>query len=139
MSWLERISVQESCEQSDRPETPEKSMEPGLTGQYDWEVREKAGMHTPPPPPECMGVEGEYDPCGLAKRVALALDRDPIVDDLATLEIIQIGRAIALKGRVAEPSVLSRIVEVASQVDGTDAVDTNQVNVESETHPPSQS
>jgi hypothetical protein len=128
--------VQESCDQSDRPHNSDRpyhsdrEMEPGLTGQYDWELREKAGLHTPPPPPECMGVEGEYDPCGLAKRVALALDHDPIVDDLETLEIIQIGQAIAFKGSVAEPSTLARIVELASAVDGTHTVDTNQVVVE---------
>ncbi|MBD2460919.1 BON domain-containing protein [Oscillatoria sp. FACHB-1407] len=127
MSWLERISVQESSDQGEQ--TLAKSMEPGLTGQYDWELREKAGIHTPPPPPECMGLEGEYDPCGLAKRVALALDHDPIIDDLKTLEIIQIGRAIALKGQVADASVLSRIVEVVSAVDGTDTVDVNRVTV----------
>ena len=127
MSWLERISVQESCDQGDRPQNAEQSMEPGLAGQFDWELREKAGMHTPPPPPECMGVEGEYDPCGLAKRVALALDHDPIVDDLKTLEIIQIGQAIAFRGSVAESSTLSRIIELARAVDGTHAVDVNQV------------
>lgn len=130
MSWLERISVKESCNQGDRDHDPNQSMEPGLTGQYDWELREKAGMHSPPPPPACMGLEGEYDPCGLAKRVALALDHDPIVDDIKTLEIIQMGRAIALKGSIPEAAILSRIIELASAVDGTDAVDVNQVVID---------
>jgi hypothetical protein len=129
MSWLERISTQASYKQDDREENPEQGMGPGLTGQYDRELREKAGLHTPPPPPECMGLEGEYDPSGLAKRVAVALDQDAMVDDIETLEIIQIGRAIAFKGQVPNQAILDRIVELASQVDGTDEVNTNQVVV----------
>ncbi|MBW4623297.1 MAG: BON domain-containing protein [Cyanosarcina radialis HA8281-LM2] len=128
MSWLERISA--LPERGNEPPSNEEQMSPGLTGQYDWELREKAGQHMPPPPPEAMGVEGEYDPSGLAKRVAAALDGDPIVEDLETVEIVQIGKAIVFKGRVPEPGILERLVEIASQVDGTAEVDTHEVIVE---------
>lgn len=128
MSWLERISV--LPERGNAQPSTEEQMSPGLTGEYDWELREKAGLHMPPPPPEAMGIEGEYDPSGLAKRVAMALDRDPIVEDLETVEIVQIGKAIVLKGQVPEQGVLDRLVKIASQVDGTAEVDTHEVVVE---------
>ncbi|MGJ3253388.1 MAG: BON domain-containing protein [Elainellaceae cyanobacterium] len=131
MSWLERISVQ-SVEVNDGDVTPYQRMNPGLTGQYNYELREKAGLHTPPIPPECMGVEGEFDPAGLVKRVAIALDESPTIDDISSLELIQIGSAIVLKGRVSDPSIVTSITELASQVDGTEVVDTSQVFVKPE-------
>ncbi|NJN85128.1 MAG: BON domain-containing protein [Leptolyngbyaceae cyanobacterium SL_7_1] len=127
MSWIDRISVKE-LQQKSTQSAPAK-MTPGLTGEYDRELREKAGLHIPPPPPECMGVEGEYDPSGLAKRVAIALDQDPMIEDIGTLEIVQTGRTIAFKGHLADQVILDRIVELASKVDGTDRVDVEQVEV----------
>ncbi|HHP7244009.1 MAG TPA: BON domain-containing protein [Elainellaceae cyanobacterium] len=131
MSWLERISVQ-SVESNGEGITSYQRMKPGLTGQYNYELREKAGLHTPPTPPECMGVEGEFDPAGLVKRVAIALDESPAVDDISSLELIQLGSAIVLKGRVSDSSVLTNITELVSQVDGTEVIDTNQVFVKPE-------
>lgn len=129
MSWLNRISVQESEAQEPEPKNPEQKMSPGLTGEYDWELREKAGLRSPPPPPENMGVEGEYDLSGLVKRVAIALDKDPLITDLTTLEIIQKGRAIVFKGEIADRDILNRIVEITAQVDGTEIIDVNGVVV----------
>lgn len=132
MSWLERLSVEETekVERKNSLLSDEERMSPGLTGEYDQELREKAGMHSPPPFPEYMGVEGEYDPSGLAKRVALSLDQDPEVEDIDSLYIVQEGCTIKLQGRIANQDTLDRIVKLASQVDGTDAVDTNDVTIE---------
>lgn len=127
MSWIDRISARQS--QQDPTPHPTPKMTPGLTGEYDRELREKAGLHIPPPPPEHMGVEGEYDPSGLAKRVAIALQNDPLIADIETLEIIQVGRTIAFKGYLPDPTLLNRIVELAGRVDGTDRVDTDEVEV----------
>jgi hypothetical protein len=102
-------------------------MSPGLDGDYDWELREKAGMHTPPTPPEFMGLEGEYDSCGLAKRVAIALDQEPDIEDLSTLSIVQAGSTIRFTGAVPDQDTLDRIVELTAKVDGTKSVDTSQV------------
>ncbi|NJN56902.1 MAG: BON domain-containing protein [Leptolyngbyaceae cyanobacterium SL_5_9] len=102
MTWMERIIVEEiergDRPASDRPTHYEAQMSPGITGQYDYELREKAGMHTPPPRPENMGVEGEFDSGGLAKRVAIALDHSPVAD-IESLQIVQQGNLIRFRGR----------------------------------------
>ncbi|MGF1497553.1 MAG: BON domain-containing protein [Elainellaceae cyanobacterium] len=128
MSWLERISVQEVSQESDN-RSSEAKMSPGLTGQFDRDLREKASFHKPPIPPEKMGVEGEFDPAGLAKRVAIAFDNDPIIRDVQNMNVVQIGRAIVLQGQAPDDLMLHRMVETASQVDGTDVVDTSQVTI----------
>lgn len=40
-------------------------------------------------PPERVGLNGEYDQSGLAKRVALAFDQHPQLDDLESVYIAQ--------------------------------------------------
>jgi len=79
-----------------------------------------------------MGTEGEYDPSGLAKRVAIALNDDPEVEDIETLQIIQSGSTIRLKGEITNSLLLDHIVERVSCVDGTKSVDITQVTVASE-------
>jgi hypothetical protein len=39
-------------------------------------------------PPERIGLNGEYDQSGLAKRVALAFDQDPQLNDIDTEELV---------------------------------------------------
>jgi hypothetical protein len=131
MSWAERLSVEKNskAEQLDQLRDDENRMGPGLTGEYDWELREKAGLHIPPPPPEFMGVEGEYDPSGLAKRVAIALDQDPTIEDIQTLFISQAGSTIRLQGQAPDQASLAHLVERVAQVDGTKVVDTSQVSI----------
>lgn len=126
MSWLNRLSVTPTASQSHKGGA---NMNPGITGNYDQALREKAGMHSPPPPPECMGVEGEYDPAGLGKRVAIALDQDPQLPDIGTLHLIQEGNTISLQGKVPDQEQLDRIIKLASQVDGTRSVDASAVTI----------
>lgn len=132
MTWLERHFGQE-CSKKVEPQAQkhpgEEVMTPGLTGEYDLELREKAGMHQPPPAPEHMGLEGEYDPEGLAKRVAIAFDRDPQISEIESLEINQNGGTIIFRGFVPSPEVLQYMAAVAAKVDGTKAVDTSQVSI----------
>jgi hypothetical protein len=132
MTWMERLSVEEVKSRgnrpaSDRPAHYEAQMSPGITGQYNHELREKAGMHTPPPNPENMGLEGEFDLAGLAKRVAVALDQT--VTDVESLCIVQQGSTICFRGQVPSQPVLAQIVEVAGRVDGVKQIDTEQVTV----------
>lgn len=131
MSWLQRVCEEETSSLLTTRESAqfEKSMSPGLTGEYDWDLREKAGEHQPPPPPEYMGLEGEYDRLGLAKRVAKAFEQEPHIDEIETLQICQDGSTIVLRGCVPSESVLSHLKEVAAKVDGTKAVDTSQVTI----------
>lgn len=131
MSWSQRVFAEMgSAPKPSFQSSREDRMKPGLTGQYDWALREKAGMRQPPPPPECMGLEGEYDKNGLAKRVAKAFDQDPDIGEIETLCILQNGSKICLMGKVSNTALLNRVIAVASQVDGTTEVDVSQVVIE---------
>lgn len=80
-------------------------------------------------PPERMGLNGEYDQSGLAKRVALAFDEDPDLDDIDTLYVAQTSGTVVLKGKVPSQEILSKMVSVAKSVNGATAVETNQVSI----------
>ncbi|MDF5706254.1 MAG: phospholipid-binding protein [Nostoc sp. S4] len=81
-------------------------------------------------PPERLGLNGEYDQSGLAKRVALAFDQDAQLDDVNTLWVAQTGSTVVLKGKVPSQQILDRMVSVARTVNGTTDVDTDQATVE---------
>jgi hypothetical protein len=99
---------------------------PGLTGTYQWMPPK---IEVPLLDPEYRGLEGEYDPNGLAKRVAKALDQSPEVNHLETLCILQQGSKISLLGKVSSPAVLNQVVELVSRVEGTTEVDVDQVAI----------
>jgi hypothetical protein len=80
-------------------------------------------------PPERLGLRGEYDENGLAKRVALAFDRDPILEDVDTLYVAQTETTVVLRGSVPNRDILNRMVMVAREVHGTGDVETDQVKV----------
>ncbi|MFK8186057.1 MAG: phospholipid-binding protein [Phormidesmis sp.] len=80
--------------------------------------------------PDCkVGLDGEFDESGLAKRVTLAFDEDSQLDDIDTLWVAQTSATVVLKGKVPSQAILDKMVSVAKGVDGTDAVDTKQVEV----------
>ena len=93
------------------------------------EVVSEAPPNTPSIPAERKGLHGEYDESGLAKRVALALDEDPDLDDIETVYIAQTGGRVVVKGRVPSQDLLNQIVNVAKRVEGATGVDTNQVEL----------
>jgi osmotically-inducible protein OsmY len=76
-----------------------------------------------------MGLNGEYDQSGLAKRVALAFDNDPQLEDIHTLYVAQTSGTVVLKGKVPNQEVLNKMVEIARGVNGATAVETNQVTI----------
>ncbi|PZO47448.1 MAG: phospholipid-binding protein [Phormidesmis priestleyi] len=76
-----------------------------------------------------VGVDGKFDESGLAKRVALAFDEDAQLDDVDTLWVAQLSGTVVLKGKVPSQAILDKMVSVAKGVDGTDAVDTKQVEI----------
>lgn len=80
-------------------------------------------------PPERLGLNGEYDQSGLAKRVALAFDEDSQLDDIDTLWVAQTSSTVVLKGTVPSQDILNKMVSVAKGVNGATKVDTNQVTV----------
>ncbi len=141
MGWLQRLLEPHEHIQADEAKTPESTgssgqyvtagkMSPGLNGEYDRQLREKAGAHQPPPPPEFMGLEGEYDTNGLAKRVAQAFDSDPEIEDLHTLYVSQSGSTVVLEGSVPNQDTLERFTAVAAKVDGSKSIDTTRVKVQ---------
>ncbi|MGK7873962.1 MAG: phospholipid-binding protein [Xenococcaceae cyanobacterium] len=81
-------------------------------------------------PPERIGLDGNYDQSGLAKRVVLAFDEDPDLDDEGRLWVAQTGSTVVLKGTVSSQEVLDKMVEVAESVYGATEVDTEEVAVE---------
>lgn len=78
---------------------------------------------------ERLGLNGEYDQSGLAKRVALAFDGDSSVTDVDTLWVAQTGGSVVLKGSVPSQEILDRMVELASGVSGATDVAIDQVTV----------
>lgn len=134
MNWAERVFSEATCppptEKTDAQKA-EEQMSPGMGGSYDQELREKAAQQEPPPPPEYMGVEGEYDMQGLVKRVAVAFDDDPIAHSIHTLRITQEGSTIVFTGSAPSQEILDRLYAIARKVDGTKAIETRQVTIES--------
>lgn len=88
-----------------------------------------ATSNEPSIPPAKVGLNGEFDESGLAKRVALAFDEDPNLDDIDTLYVAQLSSKVVLKGKVPNQQLLDKMVSVASHVNGATEVDTSQVTV----------
>ena len=79
--------------------------------------------------PERVGINGEYDQSGLAKRVAVAFEGEDSVKDEEQLWIAQTGGSVVLKGTVSSQEVLDKMVELASGVSGATDVAIDQVTV----------
>ncbi|MBW4442238.1 MAG: BON domain-containing protein [Plectolyngbya sp. WJT66-NPBG17] len=124
MGWLQRLFGQE------KPQDPQQAVSgqpaPDAAASAPPEAQVAAGDTIPP---ERVGLSGEYDQSGLAKRVALAFDQDGQLDDVNTLWVAQLGTTVVLKGSVPSQDTLNKMVEVANNVNGASAVDTNQVQV----------
>ncbi|NET30824.1 MAG: BON domain-containing protein [Cyanothece sp. SIO1E1] len=82
-------------------------------------------------PPERVGLNGEYDHSGLAKRVKLAFNRAFGSTQIANLKVAQRGRVVILKGKVKNCQVLDRLTQVAMQVKGAADIETQSVRIES--------
>ncbi len=80
-------------------------------------------------PAERLGLNGEYDQSGLAKRVAQAFDENPALDDIETVWVAQTGSSVVLKGKVPSQDMLNSLVSVASGVNGASGVNTDQVEI----------
>jgi osmotically-inducible protein OsmY len=114
MGWLQRIFGTE------KPEGAQVNPEPAPS---DSEAGGEAI------PPERLGLNGEYDQSGLAKRVSLAFDEDGRFDDLDRLWVAQLGTTVVLKGEAPTQDILDELVEVAKGVSGATDVQTDEVTV----------
>ena len=79
--------------------------------------------------PERVGLSGEYDQSGLAKRVALAFDEEPDLADVDSVWVAQTGSTVVLKGTAPSQQILNQMVSVANNVEGATSVDSDQVTV----------
>ncbi len=68
-------------------------------------------------PPEKVGLDGNFDESGLAKRVAKALD-DANISDNVGLWVAQTGSIVVLKYNPDAEGVLNQAKQVALTVDG---------------------
>ncbi|PSB27841.1 phospholipid-binding protein [Stenomitos frigidus] len=97
--------------------------------------REAKAMSTEPPsffrllPPERVGLNGEYDHRGLAKRVDRALRQAFPPQALEQLTVVQRGRVVVFTGRVPKACLLHQFAAVAASVSGATAVEAHGVRV----------
>lgn len=122
MGWLQRLFGINKPQQA--------QVNPAPTQTYSSQQPEVSTAATESIPPERVGLNGEYDQSGLAKRVALAFDEDSNLDDIDTLYVAQTGSVVVLKGRVPSQEILNKMVATALQVNGATNVETDQVAVE---------
>ena len=122
MGWLKRLFGMGKPKDAQVNPTPQPQAAPSTsTAQSNSTTKSIA--------PERVGLNGEYDQSGLAKRVALAFDEDSELDDIDTLWVAQTSSTVVLKGTVPSQDILNKMVSVAKQVNGASNVDTNQVTV----------
>ena len=123
MGWLKRLFGLEKLENQETVDAPAYQA-PVAEAQ----AQAQAGSNQTIPP-ERMGLNGEYDQSGLAKRVAQAFDANPDVADIETVYVAQHGSTVVLKGTVPEQGIVNKLVTIAKGVKGATGVETDQVTV----------
>ncbi|MEG4800270.1 BON domain-containing protein [Microcoleus sp. ARI1-B5] len=125
MGWLKRLFGLEKLENQETVDAPAYQA-PVAQSQAQ---AQPAAASAQTIPPERMGLNGEYDQSGLAKRVAQAFDANPDVADIETVYVAQHGSTVVLKGTVPSQEIVSTLVTIAKSVNGATGVETNQVTV----------
>lgn len=77
-------------------------------------------------PPERIGLAGEYDYNGLAKRVMHSFHQH-VREDLSQLKVRQRGCVVILTGVIPSRSLLTRLVTLANRVEGAALVELYRV------------
>lgn len=126
MGWLKRLFGLEKLENQQTVDAPAYQA-PVAEAQSQAQSQPAASAQTIPP--ERMGLNGEYDQSGLAKRVAQAFDANPDVADIETVYVAQHGTTVVLKGTVPSQEIVNRLVTIAKGVKGATGVETNQFSV----------
>lgn len=127
MGWLERLFGQQRPQANrNQANQTQSSSQPGRASAP---AATTSNQRNETIPPERVGLNGEYDQSGLAKRVALAFDDDSTLSDIETLYVAQTGSTVVLKGKVPNQQILDTMVSIARRVNGSTAVDTTQVTI----------
>lgn len=80
-------------------------------------------------PPERVGLNGEYDHNGLAKRVEQRFRERFARSELKGLGVTQRGRVVVLAGEIPDLALLDPLVRAALEVVGASHVETYGVTV----------
>jgi osmotically-inducible protein OsmY len=80
-------------------------------------------------PPERVGLHGEYDHQGLAKRVSMALRQHFSLAEINGLRVTQRGAVVILIGKIPNQRLLIKIVNIAMTIPGTADVEVNGVSI----------
>lgn len=80
-------------------------------------------------PPERVGLNGEYDHSGLAKRVLQELRQRFQAKHLEQLRVTQRGTVVVLSGRIGDRQILEQIATAALGVMGALTVETHGVQL----------
>jgi osmotically-inducible protein OsmY len=124
MGWLKRLFGLEKLENQENIQAPAYQAPVAQS-----QAQSQPAASTQTIPPERMGLNGEYDQSGLAKRVAQAFDSNPDVADIETVYVAQQGSTVVLKGSVPSQEIVNKLVSIAKNVKGATGVETNQVTV----------
>ena len=76
-----------------------------------------------------IGLDGEFDQSGLAKRVAAAIEEIPNYDQIAQVYVAQTGDNIILKGNVSSQDVLDQIIAKTKQVQGVGSINVDGITL----------
>lgn len=123
MGWLQRLF---GLEKPANQEPVSVQAPPGAPSQT---YSVPTAPQSPDIPPERLGLNGEQDQSGLAKRVALAFDQDAEVADLDRVWVAQTGGQVVLKGEVPSQDKLDKLVAIAQGTYGATGVESDQVKV----------
>jgi hypothetical protein len=80
-------------------------------------------------PPERVGLQGEYDHQGLAKRVWMTFQQHCSGEQIGHLRISQRGAVIVIVGVIPNQRLLIRLVNLAMATPGAGDVEINGVSV----------
>ena len=78
-------------------------------------------------PPERVGLNGEYDHSGLAKRVWRSLQAELSAIELEALRVTQRGKVVVLMGSLTATTEIERLIAIALAVEGAISVETTGI------------
>lgn len=79
-------------------------------------------------PPERVGLNGEYDHSGLAKRVLRAFQQNLEPSELDSLRVTQRGTVVVVIGKNLNQSLIRRLVKLALKVEGATDIEVNGIS-----------
>ncbi|NEQ25971.1 MAG: hypothetical protein F6K28_44350, partial [Microcoleus sp. SIO2G3] len=80
-------------------------------------------------PPERVGLHGEYDHSGLAKRVSRIVAEQFEPAEVAHLRISQRGTVVVIVGKITNSRLMARLVSVVLDVRGAADVEINGISM----------